>query len=281
MEGGLFREYALRNFDSMKTYIEEAIVRNLSGYLKKEMDMETARTLTYSVLYKAVCPSNLSRVPTLNSSHATLHNFLDRMGVNTELEIKDFELDRVSEIFEQIGLITRVPNYDTASSLREQYYISNPSLTCQLILVVYGLRDIDSSVLGHVYESCVMTQLAANKLEEHDIYFLNSENHDDGENNMELDAVVTDRDCEFVYLFECKFAKTDKIHPGATLLSGRLEKNYFQESEIVGRYVVYNGRPCVKEYDIGTVVFTPMGDMLDRYFEFSDNVHELVEIEDE
>ena len=274
MEGGLFKEYAIRNFDSMKAYVEEAIVNNLSGYLKDEISEEKAKTLTYSVLYKAICPSNLSSVPTLRKSSVTLSNFLEKIGVNTAIKPEERDLNRVADIFEQIGLIVRVPNYDRDSELREQYYITNPSLTCQLILAAYDLRNIENSILGHVFESCVMVQLAVNKLEDHDIYFFNNGSGYDP-NNKELDIIITDKEKEFAYFFECKFSQDDEIRSDITLLSGYLEENYFKHTEIEGRYLVYNGKPCVKEYEVGTVVFTPIGSILDRYFEFQENVEDI------
>ena len=275
MKGGLFEEYALENFDSMTAYIDEAIVKNLAAYLKKEITEETARTLTYSVLYKAVCPSNLSTVPTLRNSKVSLDNFLEQMGVNVVMEIRENDLNRVADIFEHIGLIVRVPNFVKNSSISEQYYITNPSLTCQLILSAYNLRNIDNFILGHVFESCVMVQLAANKLEEHNIYFFNDESKAPSEVNKELDIVITDRKEEYAYFFECKFSQNDEVNSGITLLSGVLEKNYFYDYEIEGRYVIYNGEPKVKKYDVGVTVFTPIGAMMDQYFEFPENVYSI------
>ena len=277
MEGGLFKEYALKNFDSTKSYIEEAIVQNLAGYLKNELSEEKARTLTYAVLYKAICPSNLSSVPTLRKSHVTLENFLEHMGVNVTLIPEERDLNRVAEIFEQIGLIVRIPNYDEKSPLKEQYYITNPSLTCQLILATYGLRNVDNSILGHVFESCVMVQLATNKLEDHDIYFFNNESITHEPNNKELDIIITDKEKEFAYFFECKFTQNDKLKSDITLLSGFLENGPFKGVEIEGRYLVYNGKPRIKKYTIGNeknakILFTPISDILDRYFEFNENI---------
>lgn len=276
VNGGVFKDYAIKNFDSMKHYVEEAIVGNLAGYLKGEMTEEKARTLAYSVLYKAICPSNLSSVPTLRSRHTTLPNFLDTMGINTAVEIREQELNRVAEIFEEIGLIIRIKNYDREAEPKEQYYIANPSLTCQLILAAYGLQDVDNSILGHVFESCVMTELSQNKLEDHDLWFLNNSSKPSNENNMELDAVITDRDRDYAYLFECKFSKNDAIHSDATLISGKLEKEYFEGTDIEGRYLVYNGQPLVKrDYAVGTVACIQMGTMLDNYFEFGKNIETI------
>ena len=278
MHGGLFEEYAIKNFESMKSYIEEAVVRNLADYLKNEISEERARTLTYSILYKAICPSNLDRVPVLHKYTVTLDNFLDAMGVNTAIKPDGRELERVADIFEQIGLIVRIRNYDRSSPLSEQYYITNPSLTCQLILAAYGLRDLENSILGHVFESCAMVQLATNKLEEHDIYFLNHGAKKSEDKNKELDIIITDHECEFVYLMECKFREEAKLDPDSTMLSGFAEGEYFPNAEIEGRYVIYNGSPMVKEMKTGQIIFLPISGMLDRYFEFEQNVIDIANI---
>ena len=185
MTGGLFNEYIIRNFDSAKQYINEAIVSNLAGYLKDEMDFEVAKTLTYSVLYKAICPSNLSEIPTLRKNHSTLENFLEQMGVNTDYIPEEKEIQRVADIFKQAGIIERIPNFDKKSELKEQFYIVNPSLTCQLIKETYGLADIENSVLGHVFEAAVAIQLSANMLSDHVIYFYNNGNEQNGPDKKE------------------------------------------------------------------------------------------------
>lgn len=272
MTGGLFNEYIIRNFDSAKQYINEAIVSNLAGYLKDEMNFEVAKTLTYSVLYKAICPSNLSEIPTLRKNHSTLENFLEQMGVNTDYIPEEKEIQRVADIFKQAGIIERIPNFDKKSELKEQFYIVNPSLTCQLIKETYGLADIENSVLGHVFEAAVAIQLSANMLSDHVIYFYNNGNEQNGPDNKELDIVITDKEKEFAYFFECKFKQSDAISSDKTLRSGFLEEHEFKDIDILGRYVVYNGKPSVQEYEVGTVVFTPIGDILDNYFEFEQNV---------
>ena len=278
LNGGVFKDYAITNFSSMKEYVESAIVKNLAGYLQEEMDEEMARTLTYSVLFKAVCPSNLSNVPVLRDSKVMLDNFLDTMGVNTGIEIPDQKLYRVADIFEQAGIIVQVQNYDRNSSLKEQYYITNPSLTCQLIRAAYGLETIPETVLGHVFEACAMVQLSTNKLSEHEIFFLNSEGQS-GVDARELDIVITDKEEEHVYFFECKHMQNHKIRSSATILTGHIENTYFQHSDVDGRYVIYNGEPCVKKYEVGEVMFTPLGEVVNNYFAFEENTRGILRVE--
>lgn len=280
LEGGIFKEYAVKDYASTKEYVEDAIVQNLSQYLKKEMSEEKARAITYAVLFKAVCPSNLSEIPMLRASKTTIPNFLDAMGINTEIVIHEHDLNRVADIFENTGIITRVPNLVTESTVKERYYINNPSLTSQLIMAAYNLPSLDNSVLGYVFEACVMTQLAANKLVEHDIYFFDNSGLQN-EDRKELDIIITDTQREHVYFFECKHAKSHKIKTTSTMLSGYLEKQFFSDADIDGRYVVYNGDPCVKTYDIGDILFTPLNSIVNDYFLFADHVSKLTKEDDQ
>ncbi len=271
LRGGIFKEYVLNNFATTREYVEKALVENLSDYFGDGYSVDKARALTYAVLFKAICPSNLSSIPVLHQSKVELPNFLDAMGINANAHVEDGDVGRVADLFEQIGVIVRIPNYDKESSLKEQYYITNPSLTCQLIKAAYNLDTISNDILGHVFEASVAVQLYTNRLADHKIFFLNSE----GRSNVptkELDIILTDRAEENVWLFECKHTHSDRIKSDATLLSGYLERNCFQYADVEGRYVVYNGSPAVKDYEVGTVLFTPIGDMLNNYFQFEHNV---------
>lgn len=274
-EGGLFKEYILRNFDAAKDYIKDAIIDNLAGYLKNEMDDEKAKTLTYSVIYKAICPSNLRTVPALRKNHVTLANFLEQMGINSAYIPQEGEINRIADIFEQAGIIVRIPNFNKQSSLREQYYITNPSLTCQLIKKVYDIHDIENSILGHIFEASVAVQLFTNMLSEHEIYFYNNGTEKNNPENKELDIIITDREKEYAYFFECKLKQEASLKFTDTLISGYLEKHEFKGVEIEGRYVVYNGKPSVNNYGVGPIIFTPISDTLNNYFEFEHNIEAI------
>ncbi len=127
-EGGLFKDYILKNFESTRKYVEEAIIENLSGYLK-DLTFEKAKALTYAVIFKAICPSNLFSIPALKEEHMTLENFLEEMGINTDIIPEEKEIKYVADIFEQAGIIVRIPNFDKESVIKERYYIVNPSIS--------------------------------------------------------------------------------------------------------------------------------------------------------
>ncbi|MBQ7606882.1 MAG: hypothetical protein IJU76_02750 [Desulfovibrionaceae bacterium] len=201
-EGGLFKEYVINDYSSMKAYIETSIVANLAECLHAELTPLQARTITYAVLFKAICPSNLSNVPVLRESDIELSNFLTTMGIDINITIENRDLIRVADIFEHTGIIVRVKNFDSKSSIKERYYITNPSLASQLIKVAYGLTSLDDAILRHLFEACAMVQLTYHRILEHDIYFLDSEGRI-AIPKKELDIVVIDNKREIVYLFEC------------------------------------------------------------------------------
>lgn len=271
-EGGLFKEYAIKNFASAQQYIDNAIVKNLAGYLSSKMSEEKARTLTYAVLYEAVCPSNLKSIPTLRGKGVSLPSFFNKMNVNTSIIPDKSDLKMIADIFEQTGIIVRIPNFNKDSKRDEQYYITNPSLTCQLISNIYGAATVNKDVLGHVFESCIAVQLFTNKLSEHNIYFFYNGGISGLTDNKELDLVITDKNKTYAYFFECKYAQDRNLEQKITLLSGYLEKNDFKDISIEGRYVVYTGKPTVQNRSVGTIILTPPNDMLDYYFNFERNV---------
>lgn len=152
-EGGLFNEYALKSYKSTKSYIDDAIVDSIAFYLHDEIDKETAKILTYSVLYKAICPSNLKEPP-VHKTDSTLVAFLEDAGINSSEDIDKWYLNRVADIFEQCGIIVKIPDLELDDgSFNNRYYIVNPSITCQLIKSLYKHESIDEYVLDRVYDS--------------------------------------------------------------------------------------------------------------------------------
>lgn len=258
--GGTFADYAIKNFDTMKNYIKTAIIDNLVAYTK--MPVDKASAIVYSILYKAVCPSNLTTVPVLTNNHLSVKNFLDEFGVNPDIEFTENELRRVKDILEQVGVVVTVPNWEQSSS-DYRMYIVNPSITCQLILAVYEIPEVNHYILGEVYEASVMSHLYYHKLEHDKIYYLERQTPDG--KNKELDIVVTQESGKCVYLFECKLRQDDKLSTKATILSDELE-DCFPDGNIEARYVVYTGKECIKTIGDKTVIFTPLNETVEHYY---------------
>jgi hypothetical protein len=229
--------------------------------------------LTYAVLYKAICPSNLSEIAKINENHITLEMFLDKMGIPAEYIPESYEIWQIADILEDVGIIVRIPDFDEESKFENQYYIANPSLTYWLIKEIYGNRISENDILSHIFESYVAVRLFTNMLSEHRIYFY-------GKNVQEKKEklfIITDIEKYHTYLFECKFKQTDSSDSDITLLSGYPDEHEFKDGEIEGRYVVCNRTPVVKTYSVGTVIFTTPGDVLDNYFQFNKNVNDILQ----
>lgn len=256
--GGTFSEYAIKNFETMKNYIKTAIIDNLVAYTQMPTDKATA--IVYSILYKAVCPSNLRSVPVLTKNHLSVSNFLDEFGVDSDINFTENELKRVKDILEQVGVIITVPNWDGDSS-DYRIYIVNPSITSQLILTAYNIPEIDRYILGEVYEASVMSHLYFNKLSTDNIYYLETT---DG-NNKELDIVVTQPNGKSVYLFECKLKQGATLSSKATILSDAIE-DFFPNGDIEARYVIYTGQECIKTIGDKTIIFTPLNEIVQNYY---------------
>lgn len=269
--GGTFKAYAINNYYSMKDYIKTAIIDNLVAYT--QMPIEKATAIVYSILYKAVCPSNLTTVPTLTENHLSVKNFLDEFGVNPDIEFTDGELDRVSDVLEQVGVIISVPNWERAEA-RSEYrtYIVNPSITYQLILAAYDIPEVNHYLLGEIYEASVMAHLYYHKLTDDNIYYLDR-NTADGKNK-ELDIVVTQPSGKSVFLFECKLRQESKLAQNATILSDELEE-YFPDGNIDGRYIVYTGKECIDTISGKTVVFTPLNSTVEHYYNIDSTISRL------
>ena len=59
------------------------------------------------------------------------------------------------------------------------------------------------------------------------------------------------------------------------ILSGYVEKQYLKGPDIDGRYVIYNGKPCVNEYGVGDIMFTPLDNTVNNYFNFEANIQDI------
>lgn len=273
--GGLFEDYIIDNYASMKNYIEEAIIENLSNYMGNEITETQSKTLVYSVLYDAICKSNISKVPLLTENKLTLDNFLDKMGIDRDFTNFDTYLPRVADVLEHAGIIIKIKNIDENSSLKKQYYLVNPSISYQLTLAAYDIKEVPKKDMGYMFEASAMVQLYTNKLSEQDIYFYDNEKSPNRDKNEQLDIILMDKEKEFAYLFECKLREQPKLEPSNTIMTGHLEKTLLKNTEICGRYVIYNGRPEVKQWDVGTIIFTPLNNIIDRYFEFETNIEAI------
>ena len=266
-EGFLPEKCAFTMFEIAKCYIDYAIVHNLAVFLKHEMsEEEKVHVLTYAVLYRVICPSNLSSIPALQHRQLTLPEFLEKMGVHTAMTPEESDLNGVADIFAQTGIIVRIPSFNREGPQYEKYYIVNPAITCQLMLYVYGLPSIDGDILAHLYESCVAVQLFTNKQCNQKLFFYAGEEYRKFSGSEGLNLLMTDSDKHFAYFFECRFYLDDCAGPVITIRPCFWER--YECSDMEDPFVVNNGNAVICKDDFGDInVFTPTGDIRNCCFD--------------
>ena len=161
--GGALGRYVITDYDSMKRYCDEAIVPGLAWFLHEDMSTERARVLAYAALHRTIStyPDFAKLESRQTDDDAGLEEFLKRMGVKTDIQPRRYEINRVADLFEQIKLVRKVEidNEDDDSGPIVRYYLTNPSLTYQLVLCAYGLDDADDSAtafVDSVYRDVIM-----------------------------------------------------------------------------------------------------------------------------
>ena len=237
-EGGLFKDYTINTYSSMKQYVKTAIIDNLVAYCSTQLDRSVITVIVYTILYKAVCDSTVKSVPVLKGDWLSLVDFLDLMEADVDLAIEASDFNEIATILETIGVVVKVQNYRIRSEYRT--YIVNPSITYQLIKCIYKLDTVDRGLMGYVFESSCVCALYFSKQTEHQLYY--AEGRKSGI-DFEIDVAIIDNSYSHnraVWLFECKLSENTVLPARASLVSDTVD-SLFADNEIQGRYVVYNG----------------------------------------
>lgn len=264
-EGGIFEEYVINNEQSMTDYIETAIIDNLRNYVKNTtslVDESKISTIIYTLFYQAIWDILKEDIKYLSTTQESLAA-MDRFGIDPDNRIVNpREVELVSNILEQVGVIIKVPNLLPRKSkldesgLKTDYrtYIVNPSLTWQFIKAVFPDYKDYGGRIGAVYEANCVVDLAFSKLECDNIYFIQS---NEG-NNYEIDIAIVQNDDllkKRIYLFECKHDAAFKIFgKNISLVNGKVDHALLEEwpdAEIIGRYVVHPGECSCQQHDSG------------------------------
>lgn len=237
-QGGLFESYVINNYNSMSNYVKTAIIDNLVAYCGERLDRDVITTIVYTILYKAVCDSTIRNVPVLRNDYLSLVDFLELMNANVSYPIETFDFDEIASTLEAAGIIVRIQNYRVKKEYRT--YVTNPSITYQLIKCIYKLSEVDRNLMGYMFESSCVNALYFSQEFGHKLYY--AEGRKSGI-DFELDLIDIDESCSHnkaVHLFECKLSENTRLPERASLVNPILE-NLFADCEIQGRYVVYNG----------------------------------------
>lgn len=250
--GGVFDISLIKTPNEIKSYIHTITESLYPMYGEKSICHEKAEFLVFKILYDAISQNNLSLHSELSSSYLSLEQFLEMMEVEQYGDFSQSELEAVMGSLEKCGLIVQLSGYD--SDLK-RCYITIPSLMYNLLQMIYKHEVSDSSVLASVYSSSIAVLLSYCHLEEHEVYFVDSKHRNQY-------FVISDKDREFFYYFECSFAENaDSVECGILDSDG----------DILAYYYVYCGSPCIINHKECEVLCIPMGRMLSRYFECNTN----------
>ena len=272
--GGVFPAYVSKSFETMKKYFKEAIIDNLTSYVQN-MEHSYAAAIVYTILHKAVCDSTEQSVPQIVEKRIPVEDFLDEIGVDSSVRISSRDFAEVSSILKEAGIIITVPNFRIESEYRT--YITNPGLTYQMILATHELSSIQpelmNSILGYLFEaSCVVhahNNLIGDGYGQDRLYYLHKRK---GGQESEIDFLICNTMSRHsgAYLFECKLNDGPVIKETSSVVSQNVEL-MLGDTEVLGRYVVYNGP---RNYDLVNgkeVLYVGMDSLLAQYYSFSAN----------
>lgn len=157
MTGGVFKGYALDNFMSMNDYIQEAIIDDLSKFIK--LPLEEARAIVYDIMYLAVCDSNETKIeyPGARKENEAYQNMLVTFGIDPRIEITPTKFKMVSEILEKAHFIVKTRNIANEDEYR--LHMVNPSLTYQMVSAIFDSQSADER-LGKAFEAYTVAYMS-------------------------------------------------------------------------------------------------------------------------
>jgi len=82
LTGGLFKGCAVDSFHSLKKYVNEAIVDNVSAYVH-ELAPELIKAIIYSILYYSVCNGISDTVTAFHYRRKSQEEFLEGVVVDS------------------------------------------------------------------------------------------------------------------------------------------------------------------------------------------------------
>lgn len=275
--GGVFADYVISSFEDMRAYIQKAVIENLASYTN--MDQEKAKAIIYDILYLAVCPSSETKVEYPNSRKQDIkyQAMLDRIGISPDVTFDIFDFNRVSDILVKTGFVVKTQNIADESGESYRLHLTNPSLTYQMVSVVFD--DISATNrLGKAFEASVVSYMSRVIRNEHEIYYI-----DLGEKlgKPELEIVVIDPDNHLAYLVDAKLEGNAKLPPNKSLVSSMIEDK-LDGIYVAGRYVVCNSEyETTREVNGKPVIFTNIeSPTLLKYDLFSQNVEDICKAKD-
>jgi len=276
---GVFPQYVIHNFETMKNYVKTAIINNITAQIPT-MSSEYAAAIIYTILHKAVCDATVTSVPQLVENKLTIEDFLDEIGIDSSVCISRKDFTEVSSLLEMAGIIVTIPNYRIPSEYRT--YIVNPALTYQMILATHDMesmpRKFERSLFGYMYEASCVTfvanHLSNDGYDDDKLYYLHKRK---GREECEIDFLITNdsRKAE-AYFFECKMNDGPVVKEKSSIVS-QFAEDILGDKDIGGRYIVYNGPHNYDKINGKEVLYVGMDNMLSMYDSFSANKETILQ----
>lgn len=140
--GGIFKQYAVRNFQDMQKYIQEAVIEDLSGFMNA--DEQAAKAIVYDIMYLAVCGLSVSNTgySQMRKEDPKYRQMIVNFGIDPTAEITPFRFKAACDILEKAQFIVKTYNADDENGYRLRLVI--PSLTYQMAKAVFGGAAADN-----------------------------------------------------------------------------------------------------------------------------------------
>lgn len=245
--GGLFEDYVITSFHSLKNYVDKALISNVSAYVQ-EIDSKLTRAIVYSIFYYSVCDNSIAKVPVLPLNRKSYEEFLEDFDIDPSIVIRQQDFNEIADVMTNAGILVKVENLRLRGSYRT--YVVNPSITYQLVKCIYDLQELPNAMFGWLYESscvCWLSTLTSDNLKTGYL-----EGRKLGE-DFEIDFVLYDR--RSAYLFEYKLSENTNLPQNASLVKDVIE-NVLADKEIVARFVIYNGIDKIETVNGKEVIYT-------------------------
>ena len=256
--GGIFESHASESFGSMRDYIQNAIIDNLASYYPN-YDPEVVKVAIYTLFYECIHKTYLKEpnetAPIYNyESNDLFETYLNMFGVNTSIKVPASITNEIASKLQEIGVLVKLN--DLRLPRKSRMYITNQSISYQMVKVIYNLDELSHSYLGHLYEASVVCNQYMQRVfgiinPSYQISYL--EGRKKGQ-DYEIDFVLYDK--KSAYLFDCKYSSNSDITVSETAsIAKDIVGELLGERDICGRFIVYEGKNQVRQINGKTVVF--------------------------
>lgn len=271
--GGLYKAQEIVGLDGLRDYVDTAIVDNIMNTLSKNsgvtsllnlrnLSLREIRTLVFRIVYAIVYmntqkirPTSVKMLIDLYDKSSLYSNeelntlVCSQVGVDEAIRVALNQVNDVLKALESLGLVISIANI--ANGKERSYYITNPSITNQLLRSIITILDNtklprkNNSTIkrmnGMIFESVVVKHnLDIAKIYGNSVYYY----HDN--NDREIDLIVekqTGDAFEDLYLYyEIKMTSDSDT---AILKTKWLNNSYIASNlggTVVERAIIYGGQ---------------------------------------